>query len=180
MNNPVAVSLGSNLRRIREQKGVSRKQLADALGVSEVSIGGYENAHKLPPLDKIFAMADFLDVSVSTLTGDNEHNPDFPSVDKIINDYRFEQAKKLALWAGFLVVPVTDGKVILVPAGETVRNADGSFTLKADIKKTSRIFTFASAENFVKFTEVVENFVLNTDAPFKSTFAKLMQREPSA
>ena len=93
MNNPVAVTLGANLRRIRESKNITRKQLAEAIGVSEVSIGGYENAHKLPPLDKIFAMADFLDVSTADLTGETRK-----TADKIIFGYRLQRAKKMMVY----------------------------------------------------------------------------------
>ena len=57
----VAQILGENLKRIRLEKGVSRKDLAAVLIVSESIIGQYENEKKLPPLDKIFTIADFLD-----------------------------------------------------------------------------------------------------------------------
>lgn len=88
----MAEILGANLRRICEEKGVSRKQLAEAVGVTEVSICGYETGRKLPPLDKIFVMADFLKVSVTSLTGDNGYNPYFSSTTDISSSRAIKNA----------------------------------------------------------------------------------------
>lgn len=169
--------LASNLLRIRKERGISRKDLASAAGVTVDSISGYESAKRLAPLNVIFAMADYLGVSVVSLTGDNDNNLDVPDANKIINDYRFDQATKLAVWSGFVVAPTADGKVFLIPSDETIRNADGSSSLNVDISKVSHVFPFDSLDEFVKFIEAVENFAVNTDAPFRSTLSTLLHRK---
>ena len=92
--------LGENIKRVRTEKGVSRKELAEKLGVSEVSISTYENGQKQPPLEKIFSIADFLKVSVASLTGENDYSDNVPNVEKIVGDkifeYRLQRAYKMA------------------------------------------------------------------------------------
>ena len=75
----VAQILGENLKRIRTEKGVSRKELADTVEITEVNFGKYERGERLPPLDKIFAIADFLKVSVASLTGENNFSDNVPN-----------------------------------------------------------------------------------------------------
>lgn len=54
---------------VRVSKGLTQKQFADALGVSEVAIQNYENNRRKPAYDILIAMADVLDVSLDYLTG---------------------------------------------------------------------------------------------------------------
>lgn len=164
--------LGENLKRIRGEKGVTRKELAKLLGVGVDSVGLYENGKRLPPLDKIFDMADFLQVSVVSLTGDNQYSNAVPDVDKIILDYRFAQTKKRLALAGFLVVgPDSEGRLKLVEAGKTVHNADGTFTTSVDTTKTVRL-TILPDNSFVSLVETIEEIAIQSRLSFKEAFTK--------
>lgn len=91
----LAQDLGENIKRIRAAKGITRKDLSEKLGVGVDTIGLYENGKTLPPLDKIFEIADLFQVSVISLTGDNKFNPAYPSVEEKIMEYRFNRANEI-------------------------------------------------------------------------------------
>lgn len=50
-------------------KGLTQKQLADALGITEIAIQNYENNRRKPAYDILIAMADYFDVSLDYLAG---------------------------------------------------------------------------------------------------------------
>lgn len=58
-----------NLRRLREGAGVTQKQLADAIGVSQQSINKYENHNIEPDISTLIRIADYFSVSVDYLVG---------------------------------------------------------------------------------------------------------------
>lgn len=58
-----------NLKKLREEIGVSQRALADAVGVSQQSINKYEN-HKIEPdIETLVRIADFFDTSVDYVIG---------------------------------------------------------------------------------------------------------------
>lgn len=59
----------TRLKQLRQKKGVSQAQLADALGVSQQSINKYENHSVEPDLRTLMAMADYFGTSVDYLIG---------------------------------------------------------------------------------------------------------------
>ena len=58
-----------NLRLLRDTSGISQKQLADAIGVSQQSINKYENHNIEPDIETLIRIADFFDTSVDYLIG---------------------------------------------------------------------------------------------------------------
>lgn len=58
-----------NLRKLREDVGVSQKQLAEAIGVSQQSINKYENHNIEPDIETLIRIAEFFDTSVDYLIG---------------------------------------------------------------------------------------------------------------
>lgn len=70
------VTFGQRLRQLREQNGFVQKQLANFLGVSESTIGKYENDQRTPSPDTITKLATKFDVSTDYLLGvSNERKP---------------------------------------------------------------------------------------------------------
>ena len=58
-----------NLKKLRENAGISQKQLADSIGISQQSINKYEN-HKIEPdIDTMVKIADYFETSVDYLIG---------------------------------------------------------------------------------------------------------------
>lgn len=57
------------LKRLRMEKGITQKELADQLHISRSTIAGYESLGKEPDGEKLCALADFFGVSVDYLLG---------------------------------------------------------------------------------------------------------------
>lgn len=56
-----------NLRSILEEYGMTQKELAEAMGVSEASISWYIRGSRIPTVKTIINMAYALDINVSEL-----------------------------------------------------------------------------------------------------------------
>ena len=61
-----------NLRLLREEKGMSQKQLADCIGVSQQSINKYENHNVEPDISALIRIADCFSTSVDYIIGYTE------------------------------------------------------------------------------------------------------------
>jgi transcriptional regulator with XRE-family HTH domain len=58
-----------NLRRLREAKSLTRKQLAKILETTEYTIRDYENGKTEPDIKMLIKMADFFDHTLDELVG---------------------------------------------------------------------------------------------------------------
>ena len=63
------MKLSESLRRVRTQRKVTQKQVADGIGISEVGLQNYENGRRKPAFDVLISLADFYDVSIDYLVG---------------------------------------------------------------------------------------------------------------
>ena len=63
------MTIGENIRRIRKERGLTLKQLGDAVGVSEAYIRAYESGRRNPKQQSLEALATALHVNVEALTG---------------------------------------------------------------------------------------------------------------
>ena len=61
------LQFGRNLTALRKSAGYTRKQLADILNVTEMSVGTYERGIRTPSLEKILQLADLFNVSTDDL-----------------------------------------------------------------------------------------------------------------
>jgi transcriptional regulator with XRE-family HTH domain len=69
------MSFGDRLRKLREQKGITQKELGKVLNTSDRVIGYYEANDRFPKDENILrAIADFFDVSVDYLIGRKNAN----------------------------------------------------------------------------------------------------------
>jgi transcriptional regulator with XRE-family HTH domain len=64
-----------NIRRIRQQKGLSQYDVADKSGISRRMISHYEREGILPPMDRLEALANALGVKISSLFEDTSTIP---------------------------------------------------------------------------------------------------------
>ena len=65
------------LQDLREDRDITRKDLATALNISVSTLGMYEQGRREPNIDMIIKMADYFDVSIDFLVGrsfKNENN----------------------------------------------------------------------------------------------------------
>lgn len=61
------MSIGTNIRRLREEKGLTQENVADAIDVSFQAVSSWERDEYKPDLDKLLKLAEVFDVSVSAL-----------------------------------------------------------------------------------------------------------------
>lgn len=61
--------VGKRLKEIRMQKGLSQQALGNMIGVTKVSICGYENGTRVPTIDNLIKLADNLDTTIDYLLG---------------------------------------------------------------------------------------------------------------
>lgn len=64
--------LGERLKELRKERGLTQKQLAEALGLNSVTYLHYEKEQHEPPLGLLADFAKFFDVSVDYLLGLSE------------------------------------------------------------------------------------------------------------
>ena len=63
------IFLGKNLKELRLERGLTQKEVADALKINSVTYLHYEKDQREPPLTLLAEMAVFFDVSVDYLLG---------------------------------------------------------------------------------------------------------------
>ncbi|WP_242016260.1 helix-turn-helix domain-containing protein, partial [Pseudomonas aeruginosa] len=61
------MTIGENIRRAREAKGLTQREVWEATGISESSYKSYEKGERPPPGDKIVTLARLLGVSTDDL-----------------------------------------------------------------------------------------------------------------
>ena len=61
--------LPERLKELRLEKELSIKQLANAIGVSDIAISRWENNLRVPNVISLYALAKFFDVSADYLIG---------------------------------------------------------------------------------------------------------------
>lgn len=64
----IIMTVGENIRRIRQECGLTLKQLGDMVGVSEAYIRAYETGRRNPKIKSLEAIAQALAVNVEVLT----------------------------------------------------------------------------------------------------------------
>lgn len=65
-------AFGRNLRRLRTQKGISQKDVADAVGVQQGFISNVEDGRRRPSLPMALAIAEFFNVTLDEMSRDHE------------------------------------------------------------------------------------------------------------
>ena len=61
--------LGDQLKKLRKQKGITQKELADYLHISKSSVGMWEHGQRDPDTAMLLKIADFYGVTVDYLLG---------------------------------------------------------------------------------------------------------------
>ena len=165
----VAQILGENLKRIRIEKGVSKKDLAAAIGVTPSAIAKYENGAQSPLLENLWLMTVVLGVSITDLTGDN------PKAESgKIFEYRLQRAYQMArdfLDSMLNYEPNFDkeGRVIVrSPEKITYKNGVVSFYGGYDS------VAFKSKLDFINVMERAENDALRQQISFNAAFRQIV------
>lgn len=72
------MSLGGKIKELREKKGISQKELGEAIEVSDVMVSMYEQDKKKPSLPTVIKLASYFNVTSDFLLGRN--NTDISSI----------------------------------------------------------------------------------------------------
>ncbi|MBE7082421.1 MAG: helix-turn-helix transcriptional regulator [Clostridiales bacterium] len=63
------IILGQRLKELRQEQGLTQKELADLLGINSVTYLHYEKEQRQPPLELLVDLAKFFNVTVDYLLG---------------------------------------------------------------------------------------------------------------
>ncbi|HOZ87810.1 MAG TPA: LexA family transcriptional regulator [Bacteroidia bacterium] len=59
--------ISSNIRFLRQLKGLSQEQLADDLKITRSRVGGYEEARNEPPIDLLIRLSEYFHIAIDAL-----------------------------------------------------------------------------------------------------------------
>lgn len=154
--------LGENLERIRKAQGYSRKTLADVVGVTEIAFGAYERGIRQPPIDKIFTLADFLEVCLTDITGESA-----TTTDERFFKNRFFRAHQLITLAGYRLNPLADDSFELdvYPRSFWQNHGEAEYVPTLQIKND---------RDFVAIIEYVEETAIRDNQTFDSIMRKFV------
>ena len=83
------LQFGRNLTALRKKAGLTRKQLADILNVTEMSVGTYERGIRTPSLERILQLADLFKVSTDELLQKKKSRENSENISNLVT-CRFE------------------------------------------------------------------------------------------
>ena len=63
------MTIGMNIKRLRQNKGVTQEHLGDALGISSQAVSKWENESALPDIFLLPKLADYFGISIDELMG---------------------------------------------------------------------------------------------------------------
>ncbi|MGQ7776802.1 helix-turn-helix domain-containing protein [Bacillus sp. WC2507] len=90
-------TFGNIIRDLRKQKGITQKELAQSLQLSESTIGMYERNERQPDYNTLIRIADYFKVSTDFLLGrafDAEGKRNDSELDQWLNDIKFAPYQK--------------------------------------------------------------------------------------
>ena len=165
----VAQILGENLKRIRLEKGISRKDLAAAIEIDESSYGKYERGERNLPADKIYNLAISLNCSVADILGEN------PNAESgKVFEYRLQRAYQMArdfLDSLLNAEPNFDkeGRVV-VHSPEKITYENGVASFHGGYNSVA----FKNKLDFVNVMERAENDALRQQIDFNAAFRQIV------
>lgn len=64
---PTAISIGTNIKKVRKEKGLTQRKVAENAGISISQLSSYENGKQMPGLPTLANLATALDTSLDQL-----------------------------------------------------------------------------------------------------------------
>jgi len=113
---------GEFISKLRAEKGMTQKQLAETLNVSDKAVSRWETGKGYPDVSSLMALSDFFAVSVNELLSGERMNPEkLVSVadENIIETFRkaesnkIRQRKQVAAYSALLIIAVSPVLIIL-------------------------------------------------------------------
>ena len=95
------ITIGTNIKRLRQESSMTQEQLAELLGVTNVAVSKWERGETMPDIGLLIPIAQVFNVSLDTLMGYDAEKVG-AEVDKIVRKHnslrisgQFDEAKKL-------------------------------------------------------------------------------------
>lgn len=151
-----------NLSLIRHKKKITRKQLADALQMTEIAFGAYERG-RIPTIDKVFVICETLECSITDLLGDTE-------IGKWQKEFRqrFERSKQILAISSCHFEETNGGKIIVSVGHGALNYIDKDGNVISMGKRGTLKIIFADKESFVEAVESSEKNVLTKEYAFQN------------
>lgn len=84
--------LGNNIKELRKNKRMTQKDLAEAMRVSQQTVGAWETERAIPGADTLSDLADYFNVTTDYLLGrpekKDDDNVDYVALDKALDNAR--------------------------------------------------------------------------------------------
>lgn len=80
------MTIGERIRHIRQQKGMTQKQVADSCGMADSAIRKYESGSQLPKIETLQRIADALEIPITELLGSEKSEKSSPFWTIDLND----------------------------------------------------------------------------------------------
>ena len=97
------IKIGSFLKELRQEKGMTQEQLAEQLNVSNRSVSRWETGNNLPDLSLLITLADFYDIEVGEIIDGKRKsenmNDEVKETILAVADYADKQKKQAVLRA---------------------------------------------------------------------------------
>ena len=160
------ITFGKNLEQRRKERGITRKDLAELIGIKETSYGAYCTGRNFPSIDKLIKLAITLDCSITELVGDNPNMEYSPQS-------RIAHALKITMAAGFDFTDI-DKKpfTINLNSGDIFKSEKG---LKTNI--TLEKLEFESIDDFGRIIEIIEMKAITENITFKDALQNLIDSQ---
>jgi transcriptional regulator with XRE-family HTH domain len=122
--NPDAVIIGQNIKRLRTQRGLTQVDLAKKLGASgQSTVWNYEQGWSCPSIQVLKKLSEIFGVTIDALVMDEDSSSDVIT-DKALLDC-FRKAEKLDYRSRFIVQEFVEGQVAKATLEEERRKATG-------------------------------------------------------
>ena len=156
-----------NLMLIRQKKKITRKQLADALKMTEIAFGKYERG-RVPSIDKIFQICEYLECSITDLLGDTAIGKEKKNFDQ-----RFEEATQILKETYCNFYETEQGNVIVdLPGLLKYKKSEGNFIT---VGQGSFKMVFEDKIALVHCVELAKKNTLLDNHAFVNSLAKIHQ-----
>ena len=113
------MDLSKRIIELRNAKGISQQQLADAMDVSRQSVSKWETGTSIPDLDKLMKLADYFDITLDELVKGKEAKAQVEET-KIINNYytiSSSKTKAQKIGLGCLIIATIAAIILIVLFG---------------------------------------------------------------
>lgn len=129
------INIGEKLKRLREQQGLTQKQLAEKVSISVSNITKYEKGQLEPSIERLISLSEALNTSISNILT-NSSNSD---TDELLSSFKTNDFNKHnidALTECIILAVINKYNLDINPKKLTSKNRSLIFNLASSTTKT--------------------------------------------